>query len=252
MADLRRTRRAARPVITRVIGVIVVRPAVPLGSGENLMLNRRRVADAVNELSMLVACGLLEQIAAALRLNQSIAVKLGEICRDNGILRRAQLREGPVEPGAGANTIARVDGGLSGTSLGTEIGVPGVTARADSRRKRLAVRVGPGKSAKVSAFAHADAGDEESHFGRTGIATGGRRDALSVELGSWRVLLRQQQARREDEDRFFRHPSSSRNSRTVRCRAFSANPPAHSRAFRARSSRNRCRRRYGQENRSGR
>src|SRR5215510_1920586 len=99
MADLRRTRRAARPVITRVIGVIVVRAAVPLGSGENLMLNRRRIADAVNELSVLVACGLLEQIAAALRLNQSIAVKLAEIRGDNGVLRRAQLRERPVEQG---------------------------------------------------------------------------------------------------------------------------------------------------------
>ena len=45
MADLRRTSRAAGPVVARVIGVIVVRAAVPLGSGENLMLNRRRVAD---------------------------------------------------------------------------------------------------------------------------------------------------------------------------------------------------------------
>ena len=112
MADLRRTSRAAGPVIARVIGVIVVSAAVPLGSGENLMLNRRRIADAVNELSMLVACGLLEQIAAALRLNQSIAVKLAQIRRDNGVLRRPQLRERPVEPRSGANTIKRVDGGL--------------------------------------------------------------------------------------------------------------------------------------------
>ena len=141
MADLRRTNRTAGPVITRVIGVIVVRAAVPLGSGQNLMLNRRRVADAVNELSILVACGLLEQIAAALRLNQGIAVKLAQVRRDDRVLRRPQLRERPVEPRSGANTIAGVDGGLSGTSLGTEIGVPGVTARADSRRKCLAVRV---------------------------------------------------------------------------------------------------------------
>jgi len=88
MANLRRTSRAAGPVVTRVVGVIVVGAAVPLGSGENLMLNRRRIADAVNELSMLVACGLLEQIAAALRLNQRIAVKLSQIRRDNGVLRR--------------------------------------------------------------------------------------------------------------------------------------------------------------------
>src|SRR5262245_3563391 len=191
MANLRRTNRAAGPVITRVIGVIVVRAAVPLGSGENLVLNRRRIADAVNDLSMLVACGLLEQIVAALRLNQSIAVKLAQIRRDNGVLRRPQLRERPVEPRSGANTITRVDGGLSGASLRTEIGVPGMSARTDSRRKCLAVRVGARKSAKVSAFAHADAGDEKGHSGWSRIATGGRRDALSVELSSRQVLLNQ-------------------------------------------------------------
>ena len=200
MADLRRTSGAAGPVIAGVIGVIVVRAAVPLGSGENLMLNRRRIADAVNELSMLVACGLLEQIAAALRLNQSIAVKLAQIRRDNGVLRRPQLRERPVEPRSGANTITRVDGGMSGASLRAEIGVPGVTARADSRRKCLAVRVGARQSTKVSAFAHADAGDEKSHSGRRRIATGWRRDALRVELTGRLVLLSQQQARREHED----------------------------------------------------
>ena len=207
MADLRRTHRTAGPVITRVIGVIVVRAAVPPGSSENFMLNRRRIADAVNELSMLVACGLLEQIAAALRLNQRIAVKLAQIRRDDGVLRRPQLRERPVEPRSGANTITRVDGGPSGASLRTQIGVPGVTARADSRRKRLAVRVGARESAKVSAFAHADAGDEESHLGRRRIATGRRRDALGVELRGRLALLRQQQARREHEERFVRHPS---------------------------------------------
>src|SRR6266550_957577 len=192
MADLRRTSRTAGPVVTRVIGVIVVRAAVPPGSGENLMLNRRRIADAVNELSMLVACGLLEQVTAALRLNQRIAVKLAQIRGDDGVLRRPQLRERPVEPGSGANTIARVDGGLARASLGAQIGVPGVTARADSRRKRLAVRVGARKSAKVSALAHAGAGDEEGHFGRGRVATAGRCDALGVELRVRLALLRQQ------------------------------------------------------------
>ena len=122
-------------------------------------------------------------------------------------MRRAQLRERPVEPRSGANTITRVDRGLSGASLGAEIGVPGVTARADSRRKRLAVRVGARKSPKISAFPHADAGDEEGHSGRRWTATGGRRDALSIELSRRRDLLRQEQARRDDENRFFRHPS---------------------------------------------
>src|ERR1700680_435030 len=114
MADLRRTSGAAGPVIAGVIGVIVVGAAVPLGSGENLMLNRRRIADAVNDLSMLVACGLLEQIAAALCLNQSIAVKLAQVRRDNGVLRLPQLRERPVEPRSGADPITRVDGRQAG------------------------------------------------------------------------------------------------------------------------------------------
>ena len=48
---------------------IRVSAAVPLGSRENLVLNRWRIADAVNDLSMLVASGLFEQIAAALRLD---------------------------------------------------------------------------------------------------------------------------------------------------------------------------------------
>src|SRR5262245_55425617 len=135
MTDLRSAGRAAGPVVTRVIGVIVVRAAVPLGSGQNLVLDRRRIADAVDDLSMLVACGLLEQIVAALRLDQRIAVKLAQIRGDHGVLRRPQLRERPVEPGSGANPITRVDRGLSGASLSTEIGVPGVTACADSRRK---------------------------------------------------------------------------------------------------------------------
>src|ERR1022692_4312553 len=103
MAHPRRTSRAAGPVVARVVGVIRVSAAVPLGSRENLVLNRWRIADAVNDLSMLVACGLLEQIAAALRLNQSISVKFAKVCRNDGVLRRPQLRERPVEPRPGAD-----------------------------------------------------------------------------------------------------------------------------------------------------
>src|SRR5579862_2800073 len=100
MAHLRGTSRAAGPVVARVVGVIRVSAAVPLRSRENLVLNRWRIADAVNDLSMLVACGLLEQIAAALRLNKSIAVKLAQVLRDNGVLRlpscaNDQLNQGP-------------------------------------------------------------------------------------------------------------------------------------------------------------
>src|SRR4029077_6417040 len=114
MAHLRRTRRAAGPVVARVVGVIGVSASVPLGSRKNLVLNRWRIAHAVNDLTMLVACGLLEQIAAALRLNQSIAVKLAQVRRDNGVLRLPQLRERPVEPRPDADPVTRVDGRQAG------------------------------------------------------------------------------------------------------------------------------------------
>src|SRR5208282_745054 len=131
-------------------------------------------------------------IAAALGLDQRVSVEFGKVCRNDGVLRRPQLRERPVEPRPGADTVTRVDGGLSGTSLSAEIGVPSVTARADSRRKRLAVRVGARKSAKVSAFTETDAGDEKGHSSRSRRrATGGRRDALGIR----RVLLSEHQAR---------------------------------------------------------
>ncbi len=180
------------------------------------MLNRWRIADAVNDLSMLIACGLLEEIAAALRLDERVSVKFGKVCRNDGVLRRPQLRERPVEPRPGADTVTRVDGGLSGTSLRAEIGVPGVTARADSRRKRLAVRVGARKSAEVSAFTETGAGDEKSHSSRSRRrAARGRRDTLGI----WRVLLSrhhargQQQTTQDDNvsmwlgQMFFRHSS---------------------------------------------
>src|SRR5580698_3147452 len=192
MADLCGACRAAGPVVASMIGVIRVSAAIPLRSRENFVLDRCRIADAVNDLSMLVACGLFEQIAAAPRLFERVSVKFGKVRRNDGVLRRPQLRERPVEPRPGAYTVARVDGGLSRTSLSAEIGVPGVTARADSRRKRLAVRVGARKSSQVSAFTETDAGDEKGHSSRSWRrASGGRRNALGIR----RVLLSQHQAR---------------------------------------------------------
>src|ERR1700720_3016601 len=124
MAHLRRTSGAAGPVVARVVGVIVVSAAVPLRSRKNFVLNRWRIADAVNELSMLVARGLLEKIAAALRLDERVSVKFAKVRGNDGVLRLPQLREGPVEPRPGAVTVTRVDDRLSGTSLRAEIGVP--------------------------------------------------------------------------------------------------------------------------------
>ena len=192
MAHLGRTSRAAGPVVARVVGVVIVSAAIPLRPCKDFVLNRWRIADAVNDLPMLVARGLLEQVAAALCLNQTITMKLAQIRRDNGVLRLPQLRERPVEPRPSADTVARVDGRLSWTSLGAEIGVPGVIARTDGRRKRLAVRVGARKSAKVSTFAETDARNEKGHSSWSrSRATWGRRDALSIR----RILLSQHQGR---------------------------------------------------------
>src|SRR5579875_3971270 len=98
-----------------MVGVVRVCAAVPLRSRKNFVLNRWRIADAVNDPSMLVACGLFEEVAAALRLDKRVSVKFGKVCRNDRVLRRPQLRERPVEPGPGADTVPRVDGGLSGT-----------------------------------------------------------------------------------------------------------------------------------------
>jgi len=68
-----------------MVGVIHVIAAVPLRSRENFVLNRWRIADAVNDLSMLVACGLFEWIAAALRLDKRVSVKFGKVCRNDGV-----------------------------------------------------------------------------------------------------------------------------------------------------------------------
>src|SRR5262245_21839977 len=182
MADLRGTCGTARPVVACVVGVVGEGAAVPFRAGQNFVLNRRRIPNAMNHPPMLVASGLLEEIGAALRLDQRISVKIGEVHRNEGVLRRAQLRVRPIEPRAFADAVTRVDRWLSGTSLSAEIGVPSMTAGADSRRERLTVRVSARKSAEVSAFADTHAGDEESHFGRSWIAAGWRRDALGVEL----------------------------------------------------------------------
>ena len=93
-----------------------------------------------------------------------------------------------LEPHAGG-VFRAFDGRLSGTSLRAQVSVPGFAACSDSRRECLAVRVCTRKPAKIAAFANADAGDEKGHFGRTRIATRGRRNALSV------VVLLGQQAR---------------------------------------------------------
>src|SRR6202035_2515714 len=100
-----------------MVGVIHVSAAVPLRSRKNFVLNRWRIADAVNDLSMLVACGLREQIADEARLDKRVSVKFAKVRGNDVVLRLPQLRERPVDPRPGADSGTRVDGKLSGTSL---------------------------------------------------------------------------------------------------------------------------------------
>ena len=57
---------AARPIVAGVVGLIRVGAAVGLRAGEDVVLDRRRVAYAVDDLALLGSRGLLEKIAAAL------------------------------------------------------------------------------------------------------------------------------------------------------------------------------------------
>ena len=84
MAHLRRTSRAAGPVVARVVGIIRVSAAVPLRSRKNCVLNRWRIADAVNDLSMLVR-GLSAGDTVAVPVNPIVAVRADRlICYDCG------------------------------------------------------------------------------------------------------------------------------------------------------------------------
>ncbi len=194
MADLSRTGAAAGPIIAGVIGGVGKGTAIGLRAGKNVVLNWREVALAADHLSILGTCGLLKQIAAALRLYQRVSMEFGEVLRNDGVLRLPQLCKRPVEPRAGADTVAGVHRRLAGASLGTEICAPGVTTRANFFGQRLTMCVGVGKAAEISTIAQAYAGHEESHAAGQRLRAAGRwRDALSIRC----ALLSLHQARRQ-------------------------------------------------------
>jgi hypothetical protein len=135
-------------------------------------------------LALLGSRGLFEKIAAALRLDERISMKFPEILGNDRVLRLTQLAPRCVVPGSGADAVTRIDGRLSGTSLGAEVGVPGVIARAHGGSQRLAVRVGSGEPAEIAAIAEAHAGHEKGH----GVALRLRSASLAP------VVLGQRQA----------------------------------------------------------
>jgi hypothetical protein len=74
MAHLCGTFAAARPIVAGVVGFVRVSAAVGLRAGEDVVLDRRRIAYAVNDLALLGSRGLLEKIAATLRLDECVSV----------------------------------------------------------------------------------------------------------------------------------------------------------------------------------
>jgi len=70
-----------------------------------------------------------------------------------------------VVPGTRADSIARVDGRLTGAGLRAEIGAPRPAAYTDGFGESLAVRIRAGQAAEIAAVADRLAGDEECHRG---------------------------------------------------------------------------------------
>ncbi len=213
---------AVGPVVASMVGVIRVSAAVPLRSRKNFVL---KIGGVSPMRGMSCPCSLRadrrEQIAAALRLDERVSVKFAKVRGNNGVLRLPQLRERPVEPGPGADAVTRVDGGLSGASLSAGDHAPcrGVTARAHSGRK-LAGASAPASPPRFPPLPIPTLVTKKGHSCRSRRrATGGRRDALSVELSRRLVLLSQHQARGQHQGTqdgnvsvwpghgFVRHPS---------------------------------------------
>ena len=81
MPELRRPRRAARPVAARVIGAVGVGAAVRLRSGEDVVLIRR-IADTLDRLALLADRGRLVDVVAQTRLLDGVAVQIADVLRD--------------------------------------------------------------------------------------------------------------------------------------------------------------------------
>src|SRR5438093_8558231 len=145
MADLRATLAARRPVPAREIVISTERRPVRPRACEDVV-HVGPVAHAVHGIGSFGNRVLLVDFAFG-------AVQLCTVRRDENPDR--------VVPGTAPDPVARVDGRLSLGGRGAEIGTPGVISRSLGFRESLAMRVGSGQTAKVSALAHAFAGDEK-------------------------------------------------------------------------------------------
>src|SRR5215467_7683400 len=157
MAELRGAVAAAGPVLTGMVGAVGVCAAIGHRTSENIVLVGL-IAEALDRLVLFSECRSLRNIVAEARGLDSVAVQVGHVAGDH-------LAAGVI-PGAVADAVASVDGGLVARSLSAEISVPGFAGGAGSAGsfgELLAVRVGSGEAAEISAFARTHAGDKETH-----------------------------------------------------------------------------------------
>src|SRR2546426_3346447 len=152
VADHRCPLAALRPVAAGTILAGRERGAVRLGAGQDVV-HVRRIAAPVDHLTLLGQRRLLADVV--------LAVQLGYVLRDDDALG--------VLPGTAADAVSRVD---RAGSLGAQIRVPGLGARARGPTEQLAPLVRPGEAAEVPALSGAGAGDEEAHLGLLCLPSG--------------------------------------------------------------------------------
>lgn len=135
---------SARPVAACGVGVARDGAALWRRSGQHVVLVHR-IAASGNHCALFGEGGLLVEIVGC-------AVKVADTLSDHDTRC--------IAPRTCADSVSRVHGFRTRRA---QVCVPGVIARTCRLSQILAMPVGAGKPAKVSAFSAADAGDEKCH-----------------------------------------------------------------------------------------
>lgn len=104
------------------------------------------------------------QIIALLAQFHSIAMQMGDVI--------SHYRTVGVGPGAVADTVAGIDGGLVGSGLGAQIRAPVAVAGAGLTSQFLAMAIGASQAAQIGTFADAYTGNEKAERRFGGLAGG--------------------------------------------------------------------------------
>src|SRR5262249_55535334 len=151
MAELRRARTRAGPVVTGMVHAVSVGAAISRRSGQDVVLVWC-IAEALDRVTFLRQCGGLADVVPQTRLFRGVPVQARNVLGD-------ALTFGVV-PRSGADTVARVD---SRRAARTQVCVPGLVPSARCRCQRLALAVRTLQSTEVGALARSDAGHKEAH-----------------------------------------------------------------------------------------